>query len=89
MDPGAGRRDLCGPELVGDRPRPVVSGHRACGAGAGAGDSGSPVFERVGPSEVALTGIMWGFGTGAFGEPLYAFSAFEHISLELGALTTF
>jgi hypothetical protein len=58
-------------------------------AGAGAGDSGSPVFERVGPSEVALTGIMWGFGTGAFGEPLYAFSAFEHISLELGALTTF
>ena len=58
-------------------------------AGAGAGDSGSPVFERVGPSEVALTGIMWGFGTGAFGEPLYAFSAFENISLELGALTTF
>ena len=60
MDPGAGRRDLCGPELVGDRPR-----------------------------EVALTGILWGFGTGAFGEPLYAFSAFENISLELGALTTF
>ena len=58
-------------------------------AGAGAGDSGSPVFERVGPSEVALTGILWGFGTGAFGEPLYAFSAFENISLELGALTTF
>ena len=58
-------------------------------AGSGAGDSGSPVFERLGPSEVALTGIMWGSGTGAFGEPLFAFSAFENIILELGTLTTF
>ena len=58
-------------------------------AGAGEGDSGSPVFERLGPSEVALTGIMWGFGTGAFGEPLYVFSAFENITLELGVMTTF
>jgi len=58
-------------------------------AGSGAGDSGSPVFERVGPSEVALTGIMWRGGTGASGEPIFVFSAFENIVLELGTLTTF
>ena len=58
-------------------------------AGSGAGDSGAPVFERVGPSEVALTGIMWGGGTGPAGEPLFVFSAIENIVLELGALTTF
>jgi hypothetical protein len=58
-------------------------------AGSGGGDSGSPVFERLGPSEVALTGILWGGGTDAFGAPVFVFSAFENIVLELGALLTF
>jgi hypothetical protein len=57
-------------------------------AGSGPGDSGAPVFERVGPREVALTGIMWGGGT-IWGAPVFVFSAFENIVLELGALTTF
>jgi hypothetical protein len=58
-------------------------------AGSGGGDSGSPVFEQVGPSQVALTGILWGGGTDAFGAPVFVFSAFENIMLELGALLTF
>jgi hypothetical protein len=33
--------------------------------------------------------LMCGGGTGAAGEPLFAFSALENIVLELGALTTF
>jgi hypothetical protein len=58
-------------------------------AGSGFGDSGAPVFERLGGSDVALTGILWGAGTNEFGAPVFAFSALENIVLELGALSTF
>ena len=41
------------------------------------------MFEQVGPSQVALTGILWGGGTDPFGAPVFIFSAFENILLEL------
>ena len=55
-------------------------------AGVGAGDSGSPVFRRVGTgSNVTLVGILWG----GSGSSLYVFSPISNIETELGALTTF
>jgi hypothetical protein len=55
-------------------------------AGVGSGDSGSPVFRRVGTgSNVTLVGILWG----GSGSSLYVFSPISNIETELGALTTF
>jgi hypothetical protein len=55
-------------------------------AGAGGGDSGSPVFRRQGSTNnVTLVGILWG----GSGSTLYVFSPISNIEMELGALTTF
>jgi hypothetical protein len=51
------------------------------------GDSGSPVFELVGPDEVALVGVLWG-GTTIDGAPAFIFSSMEQIEVELGELNT-
>ena len=59
-------------------------------AGAGGGDSGSPVFRRQGTgSNVTLLGILWGGSTLSDGSSLYIFSPISNIETELGALTTF
>ena len=55
--------------------------------GARGGDSGAGVFERAGPDEILLTGILWGRGT-LDGEPVSVFSAMEQIEHELGQLST-
>lgn len=48
-------------------------------AGVGSGDSGSPVFERIGTgNDVRLHGILWGAG----GSDLYVFTAMENLRLE-------
>lgn len=57
-------------------------------AGVRAGDSGSGVFERLGGSDIALTGILWGGGTDGSGATIFVFSPMENIELELGQLTT-
>jgi hypothetical protein len=49
------------------------------------GDSGSPIFIRVGPNEILLAGVLWG---GFPGEPLIIFSAMENIEQDLGELHT-
>ncbi|HEY7614930.1 MAG TPA: hypothetical protein VH764_18185 [Gemmatimonadales bacterium] len=60
------------------------------GAGAGPGDSGSPVFRRQGTgSNVTLLGIMWGGTTLPDGSSLYIYSPISNIESELGSLTTF
>jgi hypothetical protein len=47
-------------------------------AGVGGGDSGSPVFERIGETgNVRLVGILWGSGAGAF-----VMSAMDNIRFE-------
>jgi hypothetical protein len=62
-------------------------------AGAGGGDSGAPVFERLDDfvggvsSKVLLTGLLWGGGT-LDGAPVFVFSAMENIEDELGPLKT-
>ena len=54
--------------------------------GSAPGDSGAPVFRRVGTgSNVTLVGILWG----GSGSSLYVFSPISNIETELGALTTF
>jgi hypothetical protein len=59
-------------------------------AGAGPGDSGSPVFRRQGTgSHVTLLGILWGGSTLPDGSSLYFFSPIANIETELGSLTTF
>ena len=59
-------------------------------AGAGPGDSGSPVFRRQGTgSNVTLLGILWGGSILPDGSSLYIFSPISNIETELGALTTF
>jgi hypothetical protein len=57
-------------------------------AGVRGGDSGSPVFERLGGSDVALTGLLWGGGTDGAGQTVFVFSAMENIEFELGQLAT-
>jgi hypothetical protein len=55
-------------------------------AGAGPGDSGSPVFRRTGTgSNVTLLGILWGGSDNG----IYVFSPISGIESELGALRTF
>jgi hypothetical protein len=56
-------------------------------SGVRGGDSGSPIFERLGGSDVALTGVLWGGGT-LDGAPVIVFSAMENIEAELGQLIT-
>ncbi|HWB39997.1 MAG TPA: hypothetical protein VG500_02000 [Gemmatimonadales bacterium] len=56
-------------------------------AGVFGGDSGSPVFEQVGPDEIVLVGVLWGGGT-VDGAPVFIFSSMENIELELGPLAT-
>jgi hypothetical protein len=56
-------------------------------AGVRPGDSGAPVFERIGQSLVLLTGLLWGGGT-LDGAPVFVFSPMENIEFELGQLTT-
>lgn len=51
----------------------------------GAGDSGSPVFERTGGPNVQLHGILWG-GNGP--GTLFVYSPLSGIETELGPLTT-
>jgi hypothetical protein len=58
------------------------------GAADRGGDSGAPVFERVGGSNVALTGLLWGGGTLDNGQSVFVFSAMENIEFELGQLET-
>jgi hypothetical protein len=59
-------------------------------AGAGPGDSGSPIFRRQGTgSNVTLLGILWGGSILPDGSSLYIFSPISNIESELGALTTF
>jgi hypothetical protein len=55
--------------------------------GAGGGDSGSPVFYRIGAgAKVKLAGILWGGGFHpAFGET-YIFSPLDNIEEDLGPL---
>jgi hypothetical protein len=53
-----------------------------------AGDSGAPVFERLGGNAVALTGMLWGGGTDEVGQSVFVFSAMENIEFELGQLQT-
>jgi hypothetical protein len=56
-------------------------------AGAGGGDSGSPVFYRTGSStKVKLAGILWGGSTDPQLGPTYVFSPLENIEEELGPL---
>lgn len=56
-------------------------------ADGGPGDSGSPVFTRVGAStKVKLTGILWGGGVSPSGTTDFIFSPLANIELELGAL---
>jgi hypothetical protein len=62
-------------------------------AGLRPGDSGSPVFERavdfgLGPGQVFLVGLAWGFGFLDGVGPLFAFSSMQNIEFELGPLTT-
>jgi hypothetical protein len=49
------------------------------------GDSGSPIFIRVGPNEILLAGVLWG---GFPGQTLIIFSAMENIEQDLGELHT-
>ena len=59
-------------------------------AGAGPGDSGSPVFRRQGTGgDVTLLGILWGGSILPDGSSLYIYSPISNIETELGALTTF
>jgi hypothetical protein len=56
-------------------------------AGAGGGDSGSPVFYRIGSSpKVRLAGILWGGNTDPQLGTTYVFSPLENIEEELGPL---
>jgi len=56
-------------------------------SGADGGDSGSPVFSRIGStSKVKLDGILWGGGTGPFGSRVFVFSPIANVQGELGAL---
>ena len=56
--------------------------------GGGPGDSGSPVFYRIGSSpRVKLAGILWGGGTDPNVGTVYVFSPLENIEQELGPLT--
>jgi hypothetical protein len=56
-------------------------------ADGGPGDSGSPVFVRVGATtKVKLIGILWGGGASSSGETQYIFSPLSNIQQELGAL---
>lgn len=57
-------------------------------SGSGGGDSGSPVFQRIGKGrKVKLAGILWGGGFSAqFGGEIYVFSPLGNIEQELGAL---
>jgi hypothetical protein len=57
-------------------------------SGSGGGDSGSPVFQRIGKgTKVKLAGILWGGGFSAqFGGEIYVFSPLANIEQELGAL---
>jgi len=58
-------------------------------SGVRPGDSGAPVFARLGPtsSDVLLTGILWGGGD-LDGLPVYVFSSMENIEFDLGPLIT-
>jgi hypothetical protein len=56
-------------------------------AGSGGGDSGSPVFSRIGSTaKVKLDGILWGGGTDSLGNSVFAFSPITNVQGELGAL---
>lgn len=56
-------------------------------AGSGGGDSGSPVFYRIGSgTKVKLTGILWGGTTIPGLGSIYVFSPLENIEQELGPL---
>jgi hypothetical protein len=56
-------------------------------AGDDHGDSGSPVFSRIGSStNVKLVGILWGGGDDPTLGHLFAFSPLENVEQELGAL---
>jgi hypothetical protein len=57
-------------------------------AGDGPGDSGAPVFERLGGNAVALVGLLWGGGTDETGEHVFVLSSMENIEFELGQLAT-
>ncbi|MEJ7809609.1 MAG: hypothetical protein WKG32_04245 [Gemmatimonadaceae bacterium] len=64
------------------------------GAGVGAGDSGSPVFQQLGTSNNAvLYGILWGSSSLLFPDgssiQAFIFSAMENIRLEVGPIRTF
>ncbi len=55
--------------------------------GAGPGDSGSPVFYRVGfTAKVKLAGILWGGGSDPINGATYIFSPLDNIEEELGPL---
>jgi hypothetical protein len=57
------------------------------GAGSGGGDSGSPVFSRIGSTaKVKLDGILWGGGTDSFDNSIFVFSPIANVQGELGAL---
>lgn len=55
-------------------------------AGAGHGDSGSPVFSWTTGNNVSLVGILWGGGSDDQGNQVFAFSPLASIQSELGAL---
>jgi hypothetical protein len=56
-------------------------------AGDDHGDSGSPVFSRIGNStNVKLVGILWGGGTDSELRHVFVFSPLENIEQELGPL---
>lgn len=55
--------------------------------GAGPGDSGSPVFYRVGfGAKVKLAGILWGGGSDPINGATYIFSPLDNIEEDLGPL---
>jgi hypothetical protein len=54
--------------------------------GGGPGDSGSPVFGRVGAKQARLMGILWGGGSSPTLGELFVFSPLSAIERELGTL---
>lgn len=57
----------------------------AVAAGAGGGDSGSPVFTWNGGNTALLQGILWGGGV-LQGQNVFVFSSLDQIQQELGTL---
>ncbi len=58
----------------------------AVAAGGGPGDSGSPVFSRVGSKQAKLMGILWGGATVPDIGEIFVFSPLSAIERELGTL---